>query len=246
MVRGDGLVKVLDFGLAKLAPTILLSSLAQSTRTSLHTNGGKVIGTIAYMSPEQARAEPLDARTDIFSVGTVLYEMVTGRQAFPGNSTAVVLDGILNRIAPRRRCASTPASSPRLEDIIDKALEKDRELRYQTASELRTDLIRLKRDTDAGGVFAVRDTSAAARSRGSRYRSRRTAATHRRTDARGDSGHSSRFARAALQFLFSRSELQEVQLTTNSSENPVSAAAISPDGKYLALFGSDRHSPAID
>ena len=231
MVRGDGLVKVLDFGLAKLAPTLSACETAQSTRTSLPSNDGRVMGTIGYMSPEQARAEPLDARTDIFSVGTVLYEMVTGRRAFPGNSTAVVLDGILNRLptAPTHLDANVP---PRLEDIIDKALEKDRELRYQTASELRADLIRLKRDTDASGVIGVRDTSAVAKSRKSRYRSRTAAALAALMLAAILAIVAVRSR--ALQLLVSRSELQEVQLTTNSPENPVSAAAISPDGKYLA------------
>ena len=160
MIRADGLVKILDFGLAKLDPTIVSFELAQSTRTALDTDRGKVMGTIAYMSPEQACGEALDSRTDIFSLGAVLYEMVTGRRAFPGASTAVVLDGILNRIptSPVRLNANIP---PRLEDIISKALEKDCKLRYQAASELRTDLLRLQRDTDPRGAIAARDTSAA-------------------------------------------------------------------------------------
>ena len=232
MIRADGLVKILDFGLAKLDPTIVSFELAQSTRTALDTDSGQVMGTIAYMSPEQACGEALDSRTDIFSLGAVLYEMVTGRRAFPGASTAIVLDGILNRIptSPVRLNANIP---PRLEDIISKALEKDCRLRYQTASELRTDLLRLQRDTDPRGAIAARDTSAAAGSRGSRNRNRRS------TVALGALMLAAILASVAigwgLQFLGPRSELQEVQLTTNSSEVPVTAAAISPDGKYLAF-----------
>ena len=105
-----------------------------------------MMGTIAYMSPEQVRGEDLDVRTDLFSFGAVLYEMATGRKAFPGNTIAIIHDAILNR-APASVARLKPEVPARLEEIIGKSLEKDRKLRYQSAAEIRTDLQRLRRDT---------------------------------------------------------------------------------------------------
>lgn len=148
-----GSVKVLDFGLAKLArrgqrtPDGAGSSLIPDFTST----AGTTVGTIAYMSPEQARGEDLDPRTDLFSLGVVLYEMATGSQTFPGATTALVFDGILNRdpLPPRTLNAAVPRE---LERIIGKALEKDRALRYQTAADLRADLRRLARDSRAGRI----------------------------------------------------------------------------------------------
>ena len=144
--------KILDFGLAKLTPDtkgVGISAMPTATAEELLTNPGTAVGTIAYMSPEQARGEELDARTDLFSFGAVLYEMATGRMAFPGNSAAVIHDGILNR-TPVPASQTNQGLPSRLDEIVGKTLEKDRKLRYQSAAEIRTDLQRLKRDSDSG------------------------------------------------------------------------------------------------
>jgi serine/threonine protein kinase/tetratricopeptide (TPR) repeat protein len=157
--------KVLDFGLAKVTPA--LSNLgdaeaeAQSTVTLEEhlTSPGTAVGTIAYMSPEQVRAKELDARTDLFSFGTVLYEMATGTLPFRGESTGVIFESILSRI-PVAAVRLNPDLPPKLEDVINKCLEKDRNLRYQHASDIRTDLQRLKRDTESARIPAARPLTA--------------------------------------------------------------------------------------
>ncbi len=147
-----GNVKILDFGLAKLLPK---HNAFETTATPLAsdqlTQAGVAIGTVLYMSPEQATGEDLDGRTDLFSVGIVLYECVTGRRPFSGKTAAVVLDQILNR-APVAASTYNPEIPTRLQDVIHNCLEKDRELRYQSADGLRADLKRIKRDMESGHV----------------------------------------------------------------------------------------------
>src|SRR6267378_1290442 len=155
-------VKILDFGLAKLLPEHHANLGGETTlgdaETLLLTSPGTAVGTISYMSPEQARGEELDGRSDLFSLGAVLYQIVTGKQPFPGSTSAVVFDNILHNppIAPVTLNPDVPAE---LERILNKALEKDRDVRYQVAAELRADLKRLQRELDSGKAAPVTSSS---------------------------------------------------------------------------------------
>jgi serine/threonine protein kinase len=236
-----GQAKILDFGLAivtsgkvpQLEPAG--GSLATAAIDEAHlTSPGSAVGTVAYMSPEQARGEELDARTDLFSFGAVLYEMATGRQPFTGNTSAIIFDAILNK-PPTASVRINPDLPPQLEAVIDKCLEKDRTLRYQTASDLRADLQRLKRDTQSSKVAVVSGSVP-------------LAPQESKPTRRGWPMLAAALAAVAIVAVlvagyfagwftterpYTQAELRPQQLTANSSEDPVAVTSISPDGKYL-------------
>ena len=259
-----GQVKVLDFGLAKLTRAAgmaaeIEATLDEGARTASLTNPGSTVGTVAYMSPEQARGEQLDARTDLFSLGTVIYQMATGQLPFSGNTSAVIFNAILER-DPVPAAQLNPQIPARLQEIIDKLLEKDRDLRYQSAADLRGDLKRLKRDTETGrkmaqpvsapsvAVAAPESSSARQPSSGSAV----VAAARQHKLGTGVAALIAIVVAAAAGYgvyaLFNRKRpvpFENISITKVTETGKAALVAISPDGKYILYVVNDAGQESL-
>ena len=253
-VTPRGQAKVLDFGLAKPAAGAASTLTVDANLTTV----GMTMGTTCYMSPEQARGKDLDARSDVFSLGAVLYEMATGRMPFEGETTAVVFDAILNR-DPVPPTQFNPEMPPKLVEIIRTALEKDRDLRYQSAAELRADLKRLKRDTSSGRVRTASGSGTAAPTPGSSRASAAQAQPPVTEGVRARRGVAKvavasaavvilvMFAIEAYKLLTQPQEfnLANMQITKLTDSGKASAVAIAPDGRYVVYVMRDAEKQSL-
>jgi eukaryotic-like serine/threonine-protein kinase len=245
-VTSRGQAKILDFGLAKLAPAAAVSVSASTIDSSEEhlTSPGTTIGTVAYMSPEQVRAKELDARTDLFSFGAVLYETVTGILPFRGESSGVIFEAILDG-TPTPAARFNPDVPPKLEDIINKCLEKDRHLRYQHASEIRTDLQRLKRDTESDRHAATAMQSTAQPSQTSSSAVIAAAKEHKWGIVAGVFAvfillGAAGFGVYSLLHRPAPTPFQKFTVMQVTNSGKAARAAISPDGRYVLSVMDDN------
>lgn len=253
-ITARGEPKILDFGLAKAAvdgtgkPRVSGASEAVTVAPEHLTSPGMAVGTVAFMSPEQARGQELDARSDVFSLGSVLYQMVTGQPPFAGETPAVIFDGILNR-EPAPVTDRAPEIPPRLQDVINTALEKDRDLRYQSAAEIRAELKRIKRDGGSGRAATGTGSSSVSRAPSSTQTSTPAASASAVVSAQARKTKPALWLAAAAVVILGGSAAWWWQSSTTRTVAPLDvtgmsvtrltqngnavAVAISPDGRYV-------------